>query len=119
MEKKLSLKQRWRKALTADNIVDFSVDIFLIVFDVLSSPILIVMRVVRWLLNKFVNKHIKGFIKKIVHWFLDQRKIRLKKKQNIFRYYWYLWLLSPVILIGLLLFFGISIGIIEGLKLLG
>jgi hypothetical protein len=28
-------------------------------------------------------------------------------------------LLSPVILIGLLLFFGVSIGIIEGLKLLG
>ena len=44
--KKLTIKQRWRKACTADNIVDFSVDVFLIVFDVLSSPILIVMRVV-------------------------------------------------------------------------
>jgi len=118
-DKKLTIKERWRKAMTADNIVDFSVDVFLIVFDVLSSPILIVMRVIRWLLNKFVNKHIKGFIKRIVHWFLDQRKIRLAKGQNIFRYYWYLWLLSPVIMLGLSLFFGVSIGILEGLKELG
>ena len=104
MDKKLTIKQRWRKACTADNIVDASVDVFLIVFDVLSSPILIVMRVIRWLLNKFVNQHIKGFLKKIVHWFMDQRTIRLARGQNIFRYYWYLWLLSPVILLGLMLF---------------
>ena len=117
--KKLTIKQRWRKACTADNIVDFSVDVFLIVFDVLSSPILIVMRVVRWLLAKFVNEHVKNFIKKIVHWFIDNRKIRLQKGQNIFRYYWYLWLLSPVILLGLMLFFGVSLGILEGLKELG
>ena len=119
MEKKLSIKERWRKACTADNIVDFSVDVFLIVFDVLSSPILIVMRVVRWLLAKFVNEHVKNFIKKIVHWFLDNRKIRLAKGQSIFRYYWYLWLLSPVIILGLLLFFGITAGVLEGLKELG
>ena len=117
--KKLTLTERWKKACTADNIVDFSVDVFLIVFDVLSSPILIVMRVIRWLLNKFVNKHIKGFIKRIVHWFLDQRKTRLAKGQNIFRYYWYLWLLSPVIMLGLSLFFGVTFGILEGLKELG
>ena len=118
MDKKLSIKERWRKACTADNMVDLSVDIFLIVFDVLSSPILIVMRVVRWILAKFVNQHVKNFIKRIVHWFLDQRKIRLARGQNIFRYYWYLWLLSPVIMLGLSLFFGITFGILEGLKTL-
>ena len=105
--------------MTADNMVDLSVDIFLIVFDVLSSPILIVMRIVRWVLAKFVNQHVKNFIKRIVHWFLDQRKIRLARRQNIFRYYWYLWLLSPVIMIGLSLFFGVTFGILEGLKELG
>ena len=119
MDKKLSIKERWRKACTADNIVDFSVDVFLIVFDVLSSPILIVMRIVRWVLAKFVNQHVKNFIKRIVHWFLDQRKIRLARRQNIFRYYWYLWLLSPVIMLGLSLFFGVTFGILEGLKELG
>ena len=113
---KLTIRQRWRKAITADNIVDFSVDVFLIVFDVLSSPILIVMRVVRWMLAKFVNEHVKNFIKKIVHWFIDNRKIRLEKGQNIFRYYWYLWLLSPVILLGLLLILAFTFGILEGLK---
>ena len=119
MDNKPTIKERWRKACTADNIVDFSVDVFLIVFDVLSSPILIVMRIVRWVLAKFVNQHVKNFIKRIVHWFLDQRKIRLSKGQNIFRYYWYLWLLSPVIMLGLSLFFGVTFGILEGLKELG
>ena len=118
-DKKLTIRERWRKAMTADNMVDLSVDIFLIVFDVLSSPILIVMRVVRWILAKFVNQHVKNFIKRIVHWFLDNRKVRLARGQNIFRYYWYLWLLSPVILLGLSLFFGVTFGILEGLKELG
>ena len=116
--RKPTLRQRWKRACTADNIVDFSVDVFLIVFDVLSSPILIVMRVVRWILARFVNQHVKNFIKRIVHWFLDNRKIRLQRGQNIFRYYWYLWLLSPIILLALMLFFGVSIGILEGLKTL-
>tara|TARA_B100000214_G_C23958022_1_gene623863 strand:- start:363 stop:728 length:366 start_codon:yes stop_codon:yes gene_type:complete len=118
-KKKLTLKERWKKATTADNIVDLSVDIFLIVFDVLSSPILIVMRVIRWLLNKFVNKHIKGFIKKIVHWFIDNRKIRLEKGQNIFRYYWYLWVLSPVILLAIIFGVALLTGFLEGLKSVG
>ena len=118
-DKKLTIRERWRKACTADNIVDFSVDVFLIVFDVLSSPILIVMRVVRWLLAKFVNEHVKNFIKKIVHWFLDQRKIRLAKGQNIFRYYWLLWLFSPVILIGLILIIAFTTGVLEGMKEVG
>lgn len=113
--KKLTIKQRWRKACTADNIVDLSVDVFLIVFDVLSSPILIVMRVIRWLLNKFVNQHVKGFIKKIVHWFIDHRKIRLERGQSIFRYYWYLWILSPFILFGLWIFILVTIGVRQGL----
>ena len=117
--KKLTIRERWRKAMTADNIVDFSVDMFLILFDVLSSPILIVMRVIRWLLAKFVNEHVKNFIKMIVHWFIDNRKIRLAKGQSIFRYYWYLWLLSPAILLGLLLVIAFTTGVLEGWKELG
>tara|TARA_R100001460_G_scaffold44913_5_gene81881 strand:+ start:1807 stop:2190 length:384 start_codon:yes stop_codon:yes gene_type:complete len=113
-DKKLTIRERWRKACTADNIVDFSVDVFLIVFDVLSSPILIVMRVIRWLLAKFVNQHVKSFIKRIVHWFLDNRKIRLEKGQNIFRYYWYLWLLSPFIVFALWMITAFIIGFRQG-----
>jgi len=113
-QKKLTIRERWRKAMTADNMVDLSVDIFLIVFDVLSSPILIVMRVVRWILAKFINEHVKNFIKKIVHWFLDNRKIRLERGQNIFRYYWWLWLLSPFIIFALWILTALILGFRQG-----
>ena len=116
-QKKLTIRERWRKAMTADNMVDLSVDIFLIVFDVLSSPILIVMRVVRWILAKFINEHVKNFIKRIVHWFIDHRKIRLERGQNIFRYYWWLWLLSPIILFALMLTGALFFGLWEGLNI--
>ena len=116
-QKKLTIKERWRKAMTADNMVDLSVDIFLIVFDVLSSPILIVMRVVRWILAKFINEHVKSFIKKIVHWFLDHRKIRLERGQNIFRYYWWLWLLSPIIVFALWMLIAVIVGFRQGVGL--
>jgi hypothetical protein len=111
---KPTLRERWRKACTADNIVDFGVDVLLIVFDVLSSPILIVMRIVRWILAKFINEHVKNFIKRIVHWFLDNRKIRLERGQNIFRYYWYLWMLSPFIIFGLWMLIAVAIGFKQG-----
>ena len=113
-EKKLTIRERWRKAMTADNMVDLGVDIFLIVFDVLSSPILIVMRVVRWILAKFINEHVKNFIKRIVHWFLDNRKIRLERGQNIFRYYWYLWMLSPFIVFALWMLIAVTVGFRQG-----
>ena len=50
---------------------------------------------------------------------IDNRKIRLAKGQNIFRYYWLLWLLSPVILFGLLLVIAFTTGVLEGWKELG
>ena len=116
-QQKLSIKERWRKAMTADNIVDFSVDMFLILFDVLSSPILIVMRLVRWVINKFFAQHIKSFFKRIVHWFIDNRVKRLARGQNIFRYYWWLWLLSPIILFALMIGGALVFGLWEGLNI--
>ena len=59
-----------KKYFNLDNIVDTGVDIALVIFDVLSSPILIVMRVVRWFLNEFVLGHIKKFIKFIIKIFI-------------------------------------------------
>ena len=63
-------QQGIKKYFNLDNIVDTGVDVSLVVFDVLSSPILIVMRVVRWFLNEFVLGHIKKFIKFIVKIFI-------------------------------------------------
>jgi hypothetical protein len=61
-----------KKYFNLDNIVDTGVDIALVIFDVLSSPILIVMRVVRWFLNEFVLGHIKKFIKFIIKIFIKR-----------------------------------------------
>ena len=41
------LKARLKKIATTDNIIDLSVDVLLLVYDVLSSPILIIVRFVR------------------------------------------------------------------------
>lgn len=116
-QKKLTIRERWRKAMTADNIVDFSVDMFLIFFDVLSSPILIVMRLVRWVINKFFVNHIKSFLKGIVHWFMNNRVKRLARGQGILRYYWWLWLLSPIIFFALMLTGALFFGLWEGLNI--
>ena len=115
--KKLTLRERWRKACTADNIVDLSVDCFLLFFEVLSSPILIVMRAVRWFINKFLVDKLKSVVKRIVHWFMDNRVKRLAKGQNIFRYYWWLWLLSPIILVTLILGIAMIYGLVTGLNI--
>ena len=58
MDKKLTYKQRFKKACNTDNVIDFSVDVGLIAFDVLASPILIVVRIARFYIRKFVNYNI-------------------------------------------------------------
>lgn len=60
--------KRFRKWLNVDHIVDLSVDLFLILFDVLSSPILIVMRLARWIVGKFMLDGLKNKIKRLIHW---------------------------------------------------
>ena len=64
---RLSIKKRFKKAMNTDNALDLVVDMSLILFDVLSSPILIVMRVVRYFFNKFV----KDYVKKGIKWILN------------------------------------------------
>ena len=36
------MKERLKRIITSDNIIDMSVDILLIIFDVLASPILVI-----------------------------------------------------------------------------
>ena len=109
------LKERWKKAWTADNIVDLSVDIFLMVFDVLTSPILIVMRIVRWLINKFLIDYIKAGVRGIVHWFQKHSARRQELGYGFFRYWWWLLLLSPAIIIVIWLTILFMIGFKEGI----
>ena len=61
------LKERVKKAVNTDNILDLIVDMSLILFDVLSSPILLVMRVIRYFFNKFVRGYFKRGLKWVVN----------------------------------------------------
>ena len=62
-----SIKRRFKKAMNSDNALDLVVDMSLILFDVLSSPILIVMRVIRYFFNKFIKDYVKRGIKWLIN----------------------------------------------------
>ena len=66
-ERLSKIKRKAQKQITTDNIVDISVDFLILVFDVLSSPILIVMRLVRFFIRKYVVERIKRFVKWFLH----------------------------------------------------
>ena len=53
--------------INSDNAIDAGVDIMLIIFDVLSSPILIVVRVLRYAFNKFIRGYVVRGIKLILN----------------------------------------------------
>ena len=56
-----------KKQITTDRVIDFSVDVGIVAFDVLSSPILIVVRIVRFYIKKFINNYLKRFLKWFIH----------------------------------------------------
>ena len=64
----MDLRARIKKAVNADNILDVIVDMSLILFDVLSSPILMVMRVFRYFFNKFI----RGYFKRGIRWIVNK-----------------------------------------------
>lgn len=72
MMKAETMLQRFRKWLNLDHAVDLCVDLFLILFDVLSSPILIVMRLIRWVVGTFMLDRLKSNIKRIIQWALSK-----------------------------------------------
>ena len=65
---KIRKRRKIRRLINSDNAIDVSVDIMLIIFDVLSSPILIVVRVLRYGFNKFI----RGYVVKGIKWILNK-----------------------------------------------
>ena len=61
-------KEKIKRVFSLDNIVDAAVDLFLVLFDVITSPILIVMRMIRWTVGTYILDGLKNRIKKIIHW---------------------------------------------------
>ena len=68
------LKQ-WREKWTVDHSVDVIVDITLLLIDVIASPILICVRLVRYVIGDWLTDKIKRGIKAIVHWWERQHRI--------------------------------------------
>ena len=105
----MSIKQRIKKWCTIDHIVDLSVDLFLIIWDVITSPVLIVMRIVRHFIGEWFTDKIKAGVRWIAHWFERKRAYRLEHGIGIFRTYWWLILLSPIILVATLITVAVTI----------
>tara|TARA_B100001094_G_C17695318_1_gene560004 strand:+ start:98 stop:304 length:207 start_codon:yes stop_codon:yes gene_type:complete len=63
----MRIKERWKKLWTTDNVIDLSVDAFILLFDVLTSPILIIVRIFKHIFNMFFIERIKRAIKWFAH----------------------------------------------------
>ena len=74
-QKRRERVERIRNWFNVDNIIDASVDLFLILFDVLSSPILIVMRLARFIIGNYLLGGVKNKIKRVAHWVEDKHII--------------------------------------------
>ena len=61
------IKEKWKNLCTTDNIIDLSVDAFILLADVLTSPILIIVRLFKHILNIYFIERIKRAIKWFVH----------------------------------------------------
>ena len=61
------IKEKWKKLCTTDNFIDLSVDAFILLADVLTSPILIIVRLVKHIVNIYFIERIKRAIKWFVH----------------------------------------------------
>ena len=109
----MKLKERLKKWWTVDHCVDVSVDIVLLVADVISSPILILRRLVRYAIGEWVTDKIKAGVKKIVGYFQHKRAYRLEHGYGLIRTYWILMILSPIIITVLILGAAFLLGVVD------
>ena len=62
---KQRIKRNWPPS--TDSVIDFMVDMLLLFWDIISSPILIVMRLLRMFIKKAFGERLKRFVKWFVH----------------------------------------------------
>jgi len=72
---KKKLKELWN----VDSMIDLIVDLLLVVFDVLYSPILIIVRILRHFFNEWIVNSIKRFLKWFAHKVLRIPEVETKK----------------------------------------
>ena len=110
--------QRFKEWWTIDHVVDLCVDALLLIWEVVSSPILIVVRIIRHFIGDWFVGGIKSIIKIVVRWFARKREYRLEYGHGILRTYWWLILLSPIILFFLFIFLAMITGIAKDLPVM-
>ena len=67
--------REWREKWTVDHTIDVIVDITLLLIDVIASPVLIVVRLVRYVFGEWIADKLKWVIKAIVHWYQRQNPL--------------------------------------------
>ena len=72
---KIKTKWRsWREKWTVDHSVDVAVDLVLLLIDVIASPVLIIVRLIRYVIGDYVVNKIKAGIKIAIHWWEKRSK---------------------------------------------
>ena len=72
------IKKRWREwraKWTVDHTIDVIVDVTLLLIDVIASPVLIVVRLVRYVFGEWIADRLKWIVKAIVHWYQRQHPV--------------------------------------------
>ena len=64
---RIKIKHKLKELWNVDSIIDLIVDLLLIVFDVLYSPILILVRLFRHFFNEWLVSTLKRFLKWFAH----------------------------------------------------
>jgi len=67
--------QQWKDKWTIDHTIDVIVDITLLLIDVIMSPVLIVVRLVRYVIGDWIADKLKLIIKCIVHFYQRRHPI--------------------------------------------
>ena len=76
------IRKRLKELWNVDSMIDLIVDLLLVVFDVLYSPILIIVRIVRHFFNEWIVNTLKFILKWFAHKVLRIPEVE-KKKDNI------------------------------------
>jgi hypothetical protein len=66
--------KQWRERWTVDHSVDVAVDLILLLIDVIASPVLIVVRLIRYVIGDYIVNKIKSGIKISIHWWEKRSK---------------------------------------------
>ena len=64
------LREKW----TVDHSVDVAVDLVLLLIDVIASPVLICVRLIRYVIGDYVINKIKSGLKLVIHWWEKRSK---------------------------------------------